>query len=140
MLAPLRISLVLLLICGGLYPALVTLVGGVAFPYQAHGSIINGKDGNPVGSELIAQAFDKDEYFHPRPSAAGADGWDATSSGGSNPRSTHQKVIDRVTTAAAPLKTLEPTLPPFPPRLVAPPTPGLQPDAPPPAAPRQPPR
>ena len=89
MLAPLRISLILLLICGGLYPVLVTLVGGVAFPYQAQGSIINGKDGNPVGSELIAQAFDKDEYFHPRPSAAGADGWDATSSGGSNLGSTN---------------------------------------------------
>jgi K+-transporting ATPase A subunit len=41
----------------------------VAFPYQANGSIINDKDGNPIGSELIAQAFDKDGYIHPRPSA-----------------------------------------------------------------------
>src|SRR5260370_29198866 len=110
MLAPLRLSVVLLLICGGLYPVLVTLVGGVAFPYHAQGSIITGTDGNPVGSELIAQAFDKDQYFHPRPSAAGADGWDATSSGGSNLGSTNQKLIDRVTTDAAALKAENPSL------------------------------
>ena len=47
MLAPLRISIVLLLICGGIYPTLVTLVGGVAFPYQAQGSIINGTGWQP---------------------------------------------------------------------------------------------
>src|SRR4030088_42020 len=104
MLAPLRISVVLLLICGGLYPALVTLVGGAAFPHQAQGSVISGSDGNPVGSEVIAQAFDNDQYFHPRPSAAGTDGWDATSSGGSNLGPTNQKLIDRVTTDAAALK------------------------------------
>src|SRR5260370_13805816 len=84
MLAPLRISVVLLLICGGLYPVLVTLIGGVAFPYQAQGSIINGKDGNPVGSELIAQAFEKNEDFHPLPSPAATHGWDATNSRRSN--------------------------------------------------------
>src|SRR5260370_15225230 len=78
MLAPLRISVVLLLICGGLYPALLTLIGGVAFPYQAQGSIINGKDGNPVGSELIAQAFDKNQYLHPQPAASATGGCDPT--------------------------------------------------------------
>src|SRR3984893_8576963 len=128
MLAPLRISIVLLLICGGLYPLLVTLVGGVAFPYQANGSIINGKDGNPVGSELIAQAFDKDEYFHPRPSAAGADGWDATASGGSNLAPTNQKLIDRVTGDAAALKTENPSLSVLPADLLTTSGSGLDPD------------
>ena len=81
MLAPIRISVVLLIICGGIYPALVTLVGGSLFSTQAQGSIIVNKDGKPIGSELIAQAFDKDIYFHPRPSAAETDGYDPTSSG-----------------------------------------------------------
>src|SRR5438445_8107561 len=94
--APLRLSIVFLLICGGIYPVAVTLLGGAIFPYQANGSIITGADGNPVGSELIAQAFDKDIYFHPRPSAAGSDGYDATSSGGSNLGPTNQKLIDAV--------------------------------------------
>jgi potassium-transporting ATPase KdpC subunit len=140
MLAPLRISVVLLLICGGLYPALVTLVGGVAFPRQASGSIINGADGNPVGSELIAQAFDKDEYFHPRPSAAGTDGWDATSSGGSNYGPTNQKLIDRVTTDAAALKAENPSLTVLPADLLTTSASGLDPDISPDAALAQAPR
>jgi K+-transporting ATPase ATPase C chain len=140
MLAPLRISIVLLLICGGLYPALVTLVGGVAFPFQANGSIINGSDGNPVGSALIAQAFDKDEYFHPRPSSAGSDGWDATSSGGSNLGPTNQKLIDRVTTDAAALKAENPSLTVLPADLLTTSGSGLDPDISPDAALAQAPR
>jgi K+-transporting ATPase ATPase C chain len=140
MLAPLRISVVLLLICGGLYPALVTLVGGVAFPYHAQGSIIYSQDGNPVGSELIAQAFDKDEYFHPRPSAAGTDGYDATSSGGSNLGPTNQKLIDRVTTDAAALKAENPSLTVLPADLLTTSASGLDPDISPDAAVAQAPR
>jgi K+-transporting ATPase ATPase C chain len=140
MLAPLRISIVLLVICGGLYPALVTLVGGVAFPYQAGGSIIMGKDGNPVGSELIAQAFDKDEYFHPRPSAAGSDGYDGTSSGGSNYAPTNQKLIDRVTTDAEALKKENPSLTVLPADLLTTSGSGLDPDISPEAALAQAPR
>jgi K+-transporting ATPase ATPase C chain len=140
MLAPLRLSVVLLLICGGLYPVLVTLIGGVAFPYQANGSLITGQDGNPIGSELIAQAFDKDEYFHPRPSAAGTDGYDATSSGGSNLGPTNQKLIDRVTGDAAALKAENPSLTVLPADLLTTSGSGLDPDISPDAAMAQAPR
>jgi len=140
MLAPLRLSLVLLLICGGLYPVLVTVIGGVAFPYQAQGSIINSAHGNPVGSELIAQAFDKDQYFHPRPSAAGTDGYDATSSGGSNLGPTNQKLIDRVTSDAAALKAENPSLTVLPADLLTTSGSGLDPDISPDAALAQAPR
>jgi potassium-transporting ATPase KdpC subunit len=128
MLAPLRLSVVLLVICGLIYPALVVLVGGLAFPYQASGSIINDKSGNPIGSELIAQAFDKDGYFHPRPSAAGADGYDATSSGGSNLGPTNQKLIDRVTSDAQALQQENPSLTVLPADLLTTSGSGLDPD------------
>ncbi|HEY1294736.1 MAG TPA: potassium-transporting ATPase subunit KdpC [Chloroflexota bacterium] len=128
MLAPLRISLVLLIICGGIYPVLVTLVGGTMFPYQAQGSIITRSDGTPVGSELLAQAFDRDIYFHPRPSAAGADGYDATASGGSNLGPTNQKLIDRVTSDAASLQQQNPGLTVLPADLLTTSGSGLDPD------------
>ena len=128
MLAPLRISLVLLVICGGIYPVLVTLVGGILFPYQAQGSIITRSDGTPVGSELIAQGFDKDIYFHPRPSAAGTDGYDATASGGSNLGQTNQKLVDRVTADAASLRQENPSLTALPADLLTTSGSGLDPD------------
>jgi K+-transporting ATPase ATPase C chain len=140
MLGALRLSIVLLVICGGIYPALVTVIGGVAFPYQANGSIINDKSGNPVGSELIAQAFDKDGYFHPRPSAAGTDGYDATSSGGSNLGPTNQKLIDRVTSDAQTLKQDNPSLTVLPADLLTTSGSGLDPDISPAAALAQAPR
>ena len=71
------------LLLGLVYPLLITGISQVAFPYQANGSLIRDKSGQVIGSALIAQAFAKDEYLHPRPSAAGK-GYDPTSSGGSN--------------------------------------------------------
>jgi K+-transporting ATPase ATPase C chain len=55
-------------------------IGQLFFPFKANGSIINGPDGKPVGSELIAQSFTKDEYFQPRPSAASYNGSASSSS------------------------------------------------------------
>jgi potassium-transporting ATPase KdpC subunit len=67
-------------ICCVLYPLVLLAIGQVFFPFQANGSIVNGPDGKPVGSLLIAQPFTKDEYFQPRPSAASYDGGASSSS------------------------------------------------------------
>jgi potassium-transporting ATPase KdpC subunit len=66
----------------------------VLFPHQAGGSLIL-KDGHVIGSSLLAQSFTSDRYFHPRPSAAG-NGYDATSSGGSNLAQSNQKLVQRI--------------------------------------------
>lgn len=76
------------------YPLLVTGIAGVIFPYRAAGSLIL-KDGQVIGSELLAQSFTSDRYFHPRPSAAG-NGYDATSSGGSNLAQSNAKLVQRI--------------------------------------------
>lgn len=70
------------LVTGFLFPGAVTAIAALAFPNQAHGSLIV-KNGKVVGSALIGQNFTQPEYFHPRPSAAGS-GYDGTSSGGTN--------------------------------------------------------
>src|SRR5271167_3891561 len=67
-------------ICCLIYPLVVWAIGQTFFPFSANGSIVNGPDGKPVGSLLIAQPFSKDEYFWPRPSAASYDGSAGTSS------------------------------------------------------------
>jgi len=72
------------LLLGVGYPLAVTGIGQLAFPAQAGGSLIRDATGQVVGSALIAQNFSKPQYLHPRPSAAGADGYDASGSSGSN--------------------------------------------------------
>ena len=76
------------------YPLFVTGVAAVFFPHQAAGSLIL-KDGTVIGSELLAQSFTSDKYFHPRPSAAG-NGYDATASGGSNLAQSSKTLVDRI--------------------------------------------
>ena len=77
------LTLLLCVITGIFYPGAVTVVAQLLFPRQANGSLIMGADGKPIGSAIIGQSFTRPEYFHPRPSAAGA-GYDDTLSGGSN--------------------------------------------------------
>jgi len=72
------------LLLGVAYPLAVTGVARVAFPSQAGGSLIRNAQGEVLGSALIAQGFAKPQYLHPRPSAAGPNGYDASGSSGSN--------------------------------------------------------
>ena len=89
-----RFTLVTTVLLGLGYPLLVTVIAGVVFPHKAAGSLIL-KDGQVIGSELLAQSFTSDRYFHPRPSAAG-NGYDATASGGSNLAQSNAKLVQRV--------------------------------------------
>jgi K+-transporting ATPase ATPase C chain len=104
-LRPAIVSTVLLTALLGLgYPLLITGVAKVAFPYQAEGSLVRDATGQVVGSALIAQPFAKDEYLHPRPSAAGSNGYDASGSSGSNYGPLNPDLAKRITTDAATLR------------------------------------
>lgn len=86
-------TIVLMIITGGIYPGIVTALAQLVFPHQANGSLITTADGQIVGSTLIGQNFAKREYFHPRPSAAG-NGYDDTASSGTNKGPTDRKLAD----------------------------------------------
>jgi K+-transporting ATPase ATPase C chain len=90
----LRMTLVLTVLTGFLYPGVITVLARLLFPLASDGSMIEAS-GSVVGSKLIGQNFTRPEYFHGRPSAAGS-GYDALSSGGSNLGPTNRKLAERV--------------------------------------------
>jgi K+-transporting ATPase ATPase C chain len=108
LLPALRITVVMTVLTGLIYPLAVTGLCQVLFHDKANGSLITVND-QVVGSALIGQNFSKAVYFQPRPSAAGNDGYDPTASGGSNLGPTNQKLIDRVKTSVEKFRKENPT-------------------------------
>ncbi|WP_158918396.1 potassium-transporting ATPase subunit KdpC [Caulobacter sp. S45] len=114
MLAHIRPALVMIvlftILTGLIYPLAITGIAKVALPYQAGGSLLHRPDGSIEGSILIAQAFAKPEYLHPRGSSAG-NGYDATASSPSNLGPMDKKLADRIAGDAAALKKEAPGVP-----------------------------
>jgi K+-transporting ATPase ATPase C chain len=112
MLAHIRPAVVMMvlftLLTGFAYPFAMTGIASVAFPAQAGGSLVHDAKGQVIGSSLLAQSFAKPEYLHPRPSAAG-NGYDPTSSGGSNLGPMDPKLATRMATDAATYRKDNPT-------------------------------
>lgn len=107
MLPGLRMTIALTILTGLIYPGVVTALCQALFRDKANGSLI-ARDGNTIGSSLIGQSLRRPEYFHGRPSAAGSDGYDAASSGGSNLGPTSQKLLDRTAKTLVELKAANP--------------------------------
>ena len=107
--ASVRMALVTMVVLGLAYPLVVTGLAQVAMPAQANGSQI-AAGGVVVGSQLIGQSFTSAKYFHGRPSAAGANGYDATASGASNLAPTSKALVDRVRADVAKVTSEDPGL------------------------------
>jgi len=103
-------TIVTTVLLGIIYPLVVTGLAKALFPHKANGQLIE-RNGKVVGSRIIGQAFTGAGYFHPRLSAAGNNGYDATNSGGSNFGPTNQKLIDRVKQDVASLQAENPGTP-----------------------------
>ncbi|MBS2005269.1 MAG: K(+)-transporting ATPase subunit C [Cyanobacteria bacterium SZAS LIN-5] len=88
----LRMTFVLALLTGLVFPLLITAVSQAIFPEKANGSLVRNNKGDVVGSALLAQKFEAPKYFHPRPSAAGS-GYAGEASGGTNLGPTSAKLI-----------------------------------------------
>jgi len=102
-------TIVTTVLLGLIYPVLVVGLARI-WPHKADGQLIS-RNGIVVGSRILAQPFTGAHYFHPRPSAAGANGYDATSSGGTNWGPTNQKLMDRVKGDVATLQAENPGKP-----------------------------
>ena len=96
-----RMTLLFTILTGLIYPAAITCLCQLMFPHQANGSLVKNASGQVIGSSLLSQNFARPEYFHPRPSAAGKDGYDGLASGGSNLGPTNPDLTKRLTSDLA---------------------------------------
>ena len=100
-------TVVTVVLLGIIYPVVITLIGSVVFPHQANGSLLE-RNGKVVGSAIIGQLWTKPQYFQGRPSAAGKNGYDPTSTGGTNLAPTSKKLIDATKATIASLEKANP--------------------------------
>jgi K+-transporting ATPase ATPase C chain len=100
-------TVVTVVLLGLIYPLVMTGLGMLIFPHQANGSFVE-SNGKVVGSEIIGQLWTKPQYFQGRPSAAGKNGYDPTSTGGTNLGPTSKKLIDATKATIAALKKANP--------------------------------
>jgi K+-transporting ATPase ATPase C chain len=100
-------TIVTVIVLGLVYPLVITGLGMLIFPHQANGSFVE-SNGKVVGSEIIGQLWTKPQYFQGRPSAAGKNGYDPTSTGGTNLGPTSKKLIDATKATIAALKKANP--------------------------------